>query len=97
MPLDSEDKFDYETIYTVKKKSDASGESSPLGSGKKSQFAIGRTARQEESSAPKPKKKATPPSGGGTRKKAADAVLTVCCCFLAVLYFIAFILRWQVW
>lgn len=32
-----------------------------------------------------------------TRKKAADAVLTVCCCFLAVLYFIAFILRWQVW
>ena len=49
MPLDSEDKFDYETIYTVKKKSDASGEYSPLGSGKKSQFAIGRTARQEES------------------------------------------------
>ena len=71
MPLDSEDKFDYETIYTVKKKSDASGEYSPLGSGKKSQFAIGKTARQEESSAPKPKKKATPPSGGGTRKKAA--------------------------
>lgn len=32
-----------------------------------------------------------------TEKKAADVVLTVCCGVLAVLYFIAFMLRWQVW
>ena len=32
-----------------------------------------------------------------TEKKAANAVLTVCCAVLAVLYFLAFVLRWQVW
>ena len=32
-----------------------------------------------------------------TEKKAADIALTACCSVLAVLYFIAFILRWQVW
>ena len=32
-----------------------------------------------------------------TEKKAADIAMTVCCGILAVLYFIAFMLRWQVW
>ncbi|MBR3060763.1 MAG: hypothetical protein IKG89_09160 [Oscillospiraceae bacterium] len=32
-----------------------------------------------------------------TQKRAADILLTVCCSILAVLYFLAFVLRWQVW
>ena len=32
-----------------------------------------------------------------TEKRAADILLTVCCGVLAILYYLAFFLRWQVW
>ena len=78
MPFDSEDIFGYENLYTTDNKGNDGDVYSPIGTGRKSQYAIGRQAQNYDDSAneirPKPKKKArSSAKSGGAKKKAASS------------------------
>ena len=82
MPFNTEDIFGYDNLYVTEKNKDSGGDYLPLGSGKKSQFAIGRKDEDHDvpvdEKKPKPKKKVHSPSknGGVKKKKSASSGLT---------------------
>jgi cell envelope-related function transcriptional attenuator common domain len=80
MPFDSKDIFGYDNLYVTDKKKDGDGDYLPLGSGRKSEFALGSKAQasdaptDESQPAPKPKKKAHPTAkSGGAKKKTSSS------------------------
>ena len=77
MPLDSKDNSGYDNLYVSGKNKESSGGYLPLGSGRKSEFALGSKSKNSYGSIVKsesePKKTGSSAKSGGSKKKTSSA------------------------